>query len=345
MQITTEKKYYPAFLTPWVFSDDFLERLDKIKSRHGIHGEVEVSFNNFIFDAMTAAMDYDEMNVIVRSIFFYNSEETAMFIRGVIGWLLLPVMPFYEYNFIDLLEGNGGRIADFPLPRVMSDILQEMQTRLEDEANELEAKFMLEIVNEEKNSQISQKINDKSDFVTNKEVVEPAVVAEKIKQAYQHILNLSAEEKIKELHALYEKDTDEFTKSFYKYINDRDVDGVAASLWTLAERGQLLGLLAVDRKIATLLSKHLEKKFSLVMADHFNETRDHIGYLAYFLRHLLLDTLKITESDSAALVIHLLNLQAQITGADVDMIAYADASTGVFKWRNIINKNNRLDLE
>ena len=217
----------------------------------------------------------------------------------------------------------------------MADILQEMQIRLEDEAYELRAKFLDEVITEERDKQKSPEDKQKNIKVLEGE----------IKEAYQHILNPKTIKKIKEFHQLYEKDTDDFTKHFYLAINNRNIDGVVAALWALAERGKLLYLLSEDKKISALLAKHLEKKFNLQIADHFGENKDGIGYLAYFLRHLLVDTLKITESDSAALVIHLLNQQSSTTGIETEMIAYGDIKTNKFMWRDIVNVDDKLVLK
>ncbi len=330
-----QNKYYPPFITPWVFSDEFINRLGKIKARHGIYQEKEDVFANFIFDMMTDRINYDELSQIVKSLFFFNKEETARFIKDVVGWLMLPVMPFYEYDFVELLEKNGGKPSEYPFPGSMADILEEMQIRLEDEAWELKAKFLHEVIEEERSKEKPEELKQEDLHFSQ----------EQLKEIYKNILTPEIEKQREVLHKKYDQDSDDFTKIFYESINNRDSSGVIAALWVLAQRGKLLYLLVDDKKISGLLLKHLENKFGIEVADHFAEDKGRIAYLAYFLKHLLVDTLKINESDSAALVVHLFNEQKNISGDIPDVIAFGDVQTKKFMWRDIIADNGELVLK
>ncbi len=331
---TTE---YPVILMPWIATGVYNDRLNTIQMKHALMGNKESGFYALARDVMQRTLPLARIPDVARASLFMTQQEAMLLARDIVGWLVLPVaFIFYDSeDVMDYFEEWGGRESDYPLPDNLKEIVDNMSDWFEyEEVENIFAEIEKEKV-----------VSDQAEANESDRPADTHIAEDKIKDVYKNILTPEVEKRIKKLHDLYNKDSDDFTKEFYTAINSRSVDNVVASLWTLAERGKLLYLLSEDKKISSLLAKHLEKKFNHPTADHFSEARDEIGYLAYFLRHLLVDTLKIAEADAAALVVHLLNKQSSTTGVDIEMIAYGDITTNTFVWRNIVNKDNKLVLE
>ncbi len=135
-----------------------------------------------------------------------------------------------------------------------------------------------------------------------------------------------------------------FKNEFHEGINSRDKIKITAGLLTLARRGQLDEIFERDTKIKDIFKEHLVKKFSTKLAQHFEQNLRAPVYLSYFLQHLLKDILKLDDNESAVLAIKLVNELKQAGDKQYLPIAYGDLKEGVFKWKGIVDKDDRLEL-
>jgi len=135
-----------------------------------------------------------------------------------------------------------------------------------------------------------------------------------------------------------------FKNEFHVGINNRDKIKITAGLLTLARRGHLDEIFERDTKIKDIFKEHLVKKFSTKLAQHFEQNLRAPVYLSYFLQHLLKDILKLDDNESAVLAIKLVNELKQAGDKQYLPIAYGDLKEGVFKWKGIVDKDDRLEL-
>jgi len=329
------KKFNYA-LAPWVESAPYQERLANIARKHGLSSRQQNILADILVSFMTEKIRVDELAKEIQRGLALNEEATTLLIRDVLGWLIKPVGQYIASYNNALFESLGVKVDEYPDPDNILTILNQIA-----------------IVKEAKNIAEEKKAEAKE-----KEVKVKKQVAEKAKVDLE--LALKLEEKLKEMYKKVKTDKikqaaasfpdiltepDDFIKSFYKAINDRDKDRVIGALWVLAENGKLINLLADDKKIQELYSRYLVKKYGNQVADDFLENPKEPAYLSYFLKHLLVDTLKISSSEAAALTIHLINEHNQATGSNVELIAYGDMESQDFKWRKINVAEGKLVLE
>lgn len=131
---------------------------------------------------------------------------------------------------------------------------------------------------------------------------------------------------------------------FHQVINDKDKTGIYLFLFIFAKQGKLDEIFERDDKIKEIFKKHLAKKFSEKIADHFAKNLREPVYLSYFLQHILKDILKLDDNESAVLAIKLVNELKRAGDKQYLPIAYGDLKAGVFKWKGIIEKDDRLEL-
>lgn len=332
---TTTTTVYKQAAMPWIFSDAYFERLQKIKSKHGFGKKHTNQFNAFVADVMSEKITLSAIRDVARTSLFLNKEEATLLARDIIGHLVLPIAFLYHDDSFALLRQWAGALEDYPMPEKIESILEQVVVAhdFETEAEnierlqkEIEAGTQEEQAEEisaspEKSQQLEQQLKD----------LYTAVQTDAMKQARDRFAKAYA-------------DTKEFTKAFYQVINDRDVDGVIGALWVIAQKGELTSLLVNDSKIQSLYSKHLAKKFSQEVSEHFDLHPEEPAYLSIFLQYLLQETLKMNESDAAALAIHLLNEERKVTHEDIPHIAYGDMSSATFKWNEVTIQDNHLKL-
>ncbi len=147
----------------------------------------------------------------------------------------------------------------------------------------------------------------------------------------------------------------QFQKYFHQAINSKDKEKIVAGLYTLAYFGHLDEIFERDQKIKEIFVAHLQKKFTAQLAEHFSKGLREPVYLSYFLQHILKDILRLSENESAVLAIKLVNelkraplrqgYEGQAGDKQYIAIAYGDLESGEFKWKEIIEKENKLYLE
>lgn len=183
-------------------------------------------------------------------------------------------------------------------------------------------------------------------------LVEPIVVKKtdpKAVELYNKYLlrdiNLKVYEKEKVRYKkLYENFSD-FLKEFHQIINDRKKEQIIAALTVIASHGHLDEIFERDIKIKEIFKTHLAKKFTEKLAQHFEANLREPVYLSYFLQHILKDILKLNENESAVLAIKLVNELKRAGDKQYLPIAYGDLQAGIFKWKGIVEKDDRLELE
>jgi hypothetical protein len=145
----------------------------------------------------------------------------------------------------------------------------------------------------------------------------------------------------------------EFQKDFHNAINTKNTLLLISYLFILARQGVLDEIFERDEKIKEIFKAHLAKKFSVKLAEHFEHNLRAPVYLSYFLQHILKDILKFDENESAVLAIKLVNELkrsvstdlGQVEGKQYLSIAYGDLPTGTFKWKEIMEKDDSLELQ
>ncbi len=143
---------------------------------------------------------------------------------------------------------------------------------------------------------------------------------------------------------LLKKPNKELFESFHQVINSKDKDNIYLYLFVFAKKGKLDEIFEQDLKIKEIFIQHLNKKFSKKIADHFaNNLREPV-YLSYFLQHILKDILKLNDGESAVLAIKLVNELKRAGDKQYLPIAYGDLKIGEFKWKIILEKDDRLEL-
>jgi len=139
--------------------------------------------------------------------------------------------------------------------------------------------------------------------------------------------------------------TKEFEKIFHLGINKRELVSIIVSLYKLAKDGYLDEIFERDIKIKEIFKAHLAKKFTEKLAAHFEQNLREPVYLSYFLQHILKDILKLDENESAVLAIKLVNELKRAGDKQYLPIAYGDLKEGIFKWKGIVEKDDKLELE
>jgi len=132
---------------------------------------------------------------------------------------------------------------------------------------------------------------------------------------------------------------------FHQVINDKDKSGIYLFLFIFAKQGNLDEIFERDDKIKEIFKKHLAKKFTEKIANHFEKNLREPVYLSYFLQHILKDILKLDENESAVLAIKLVNELKRAGDKQYLPIAYGDLKEGIFKWKGIVEKDDKLELE
>lgn len=135
-----------------------------------------------------------------------------------------------------------------------------------------------------------------------------------------------------------------FQKQFHQAINSRSKEDIVAGLMVLASQGHLDEIFERDAKIKEIYKAHLAKKFSDKLAQDMEDNLRAPVYLSYFLQHLLKDILKLNENESAVLAIKLVNELKRAGDKQYLAIAYGDLASGRFKWKTIVEKEDRLEL-
>jgi len=137
----------------------------------------------------------------------------------------------------------------------------------------------------------------------------------------------------------------EFQKNFHNAINTKNSLLLITYLFILAQKGHLDEIFERDIKIKEIFKAHLAKKFTAKLASHFEANLREPVYLSYFLQHILKDILKLNENESAVLAIKLVNELKRAGDKQYLPIAYGDLKEGIFKWKGIVEKDDKLELE
>lgn len=322
-------------LTPWTESAPYKERLATIIQKHGLTDNQERILVDILESFMAGKISVYDLGSELRQGLALNAEAVALLLRDIYGYLVKPVAQFIPKYSNALLEDFGVSADDYPEPDNILTILNQIAIVKEAKSLEMEKKEEKEAEAKRAKKEAAEKA--KADTVL------AAKLEEKLKDMYKKVKT----DKIRDEAAKFPDlltEPEKFVKAFYQSINNRDRDKVIAALWILAENGKLWSLLADDKKIQDLFARHLVKKYGTEVADDFLENPEGAAYLLYFLRHLLVDTIKIADSEAAALVIHLVNEYNKSTGEDRELLAYGDIESQDFKWREVKVDQGKLVL-
>jgi len=264
-----------------------------------------------------------------------NQEESALLLRDVAGYLIKPAGQYVAGYNNSILEDLGARVSDYSDPDNIMTILNQIAV-----IKQAKQRLGQERSEHALSEQAAKRIQAQHALEDEQAAKD---LEEKLKEYYKQVQTTGMKKARKQFENWYDNE-DEFTKNFYQAINDRTTNDVIGALWVLASKGKLLKILVDDKKISSLYSKHLTKKYGNEVAVDFSENYQGLAYLSYFLKHLLIDTLKMPETEAAALAIHLFNQEQKVTGRENEMIAYGDMASQEFMWREIKVENNKLRL-
>lgn len=324
-----------SVFSPWIASDYFQENLKNIIKKHGLSLAQVREFKDPFLKYIDSQIDFNDFYLLLKKKLALNSEAIGLFLRDVLGYLVKPVAKFVPDYSNSLLEDFGAQRSDYSLTADVSDILN--QIAISKEAVRLS----------EKDNFAKQEREVQAKKIEAFESQQDKELAKKLEDKLKEIYKKSKTPEITSASAQFSKladNPDEFTKQFYQAINDRQADRVIGALWVLAENGKLFSLLVDDQKIQKLYFNHLAKKYSQPVADDFSFHPDAPAYFSYFLQHLLVDTIKMSSAEAAALAIHLVNEFNKSTGADIELLSYGDMETQEFVWRSVVSQDNKLIL-
>lgn len=345
MQNSINQNFYPPEIMPWLATSEFNNRIEQLFVKHGFDEGSRDAFYGFIRSILTKEVSLQSLAQVARTSLFLGNEESKLFARDLIGLLILPMVIIYEDDDpIALLESFGGQISEYPLPINIEKIQKEMAEILDDMYYRRRVDFLEKELEEEK---INSNRTESELQTANQEVniVAREGLQQKLAEQYQQLHTTGMQQAENRLQAVFTNNHEEFVKTFYQAINDRKNDDVIAALWVMATHGKLQTVLADDARIRQKLASHLTKKYSENVAVHLETNPTDAPYIAYFLRHLLFDTLKMTEHEAGALVIHLVNEQSRAAGVDMEILAYGDLEKESFVWRDIKEQNGALVLD
>jgi hypothetical protein len=118
---------------------------------------------------------------------------------------------------------------------------------------------------------------------------------------------------------------------WYASINTSDVSGVMVKLWQIAQAGKVRSLLGASPRYRAYWRKHLPPALK-EKEEEFEKDPAAPQFLAGFLRHILVERMKLKE-ESAKMVILTLSNEARKAGEEeYSHLAYGDLQTGEFRW-------------
>ncbi len=331
--------YYPPMFLPWLMSEEYADRLDKVSVKHGLKKTKFEALEQLLRDIFILDMPLSQLADTAKVSLFLNTEESKLLARDILGYLVLPLSNFFEDSVSDLIVQWSGRPSEYPSTAHMREMHDQIDELYAIEADELltEARIMAA---DRRYADDAQAVLAEEVSVSHEKSQE---LEQKLKDLYRSVQTDHMQQAREHFSALF-SDVTSFTKEFYQVINDRDIDKVIGALWVIAEHGELTTLLVNDKKIQSLYSKHLARKFSESIAEHFDLHPEEPVYLSYFLQYLLQETLKMEETNAAALAIHLLNEERKTTRQAVPAIAYGDMTSVSFKWNDIKDQETYLEL-
>ncbi len=325
--------FFQQELAPWLFSDEFIQRKNNIKIKFKLNDELGEKFDIIVRDLFLQKVKTKNLYEAVRGILLFSEEKNKAIAKDIIGFLVLPVAIYFEGLPFDDLENLGGNPDSYEVPKNITEIYEQIREIEELKRAELEFAQDLEFYNQTKNilaRMSTEQVEDLNDRL---------LVNYQLKNLSWSDIFLKSNYVSKEY-----KKINEFFKNFHEQINKKDPIAITAYLLVLAKQGSLDEIFERDDKIKEIFSKHLEKKFSKKIANHFAKNLREPVYLSYFLQHILKDILKLDDNESAVLAIKLVNELKRAGDKQYLPIAYGDLQAGSFKWKAIIDKDDRLEL-
>ena len=321
---------------PWLQSGHYQERWAFISRKHALTDQQQAICQRITQDLFKEKIRLNDLFTQLQQGLALNREEAGLLSRDIIGYLLKPVAQYLSGYRPELLEEFGGREEDFPDPGNIMTILNQIAIVKNAKQQKQQKQAEAEVKSQADKKAAAQAAGEIPQLAQELE--------KKLKDFYQQVKTREIKQAEQRFAGLYQ-DQSEFIKQFYQAINDRNRDKVLGALGVLAQQGKLLDILADDKKIQSLYDKYLTKKYGVEVAQDFAEHPTRPAYLSYFLQHLLIDTLKMSGNDSAALASHLFNEQQKAAGQEAEMPTYGDLETQEFKWRKIISQDNKLIME
>ncbi len=321
-------------LGPWIFSDAFIDLVDKIKVRYNISTDKETSFDNIISDLFLQKIPLATLPQVIMATLFVDKKQAQEIALDIVGFLVLPVALFFAENPFVVFRAWGGKESDYQPPRSLLAIYKQ----IEEIEEEIEAEqYLRKILSEADDSQKTpaqagrkQPIPSNTDkLLANYKV--KTFDWNQIKQTARRFYKISDREKL--------------LQQLHQAINKRDGVKIIAALLILAKRGELDEIFVIDKKIKDIFAKHLRQKFSDKLADHFLGNLKDPVYISYFLQHLFKDILKLSENESAVIAVKLANELKKAGDKEYLSIAYGDLADGKFKWKTIARDGDKLILE
>lgn len=121
---------------------------------------------------------------------------------------------------------------------------------------------------------------------------------------------------------------------FYSAINDGQAGRVVASIWTLARARKLHSAFSGSDRYRIYWERHMPDELKKEK-DEFQKDSASVKFLLPFLRHVLLERLKM-GSEAAKIAVMVMSQEAVKAGErEYANMAYGDLGTGVFEWADV----------
>lgn len=325
--------FFQQELISWIFNDEFMQRQKDIRVKFKLSDAQGEKFNIIVKELFLKKVTTNNLYEAVRGILLLDEEKSKEISKDIIGFLVLPVAIYFDGLPFDDLEKLGGSPDTYQAPKSIQEVYEQIKEIEELRQAELELQQNLKTYSQTKN------------ILTNASFVEVENFSNKLLANYQLSTLTWSDVLLKANYLLKDyKKTKYFFKNFHDNINKKNIINIAAHLLVLAKQGHLDEIFERDVEIKDIFKNHLEKKFREKIANHFEKNLREPVYLSYFLQHILKDILKLDENESAVLAIKLVNELKRAGDKQYLPIAYGDLQTGVFKWKEIVDKDDRLEL-
>ncbi len=119
---------------------------------------------------------------------------------------------------------------------------------------------------------------------------------------------------------------------FYKSVQNQDLNGTVAAIKLLALNNQLLDFIKNDQKLNKFLTATWLKLYGQAVADEFAKNPIQPKFVRLFLKYVLFERLKMSESDAGRIALQIGNILVSQGKLEYNRMAYFDVAGRQFKW-------------
>ncbi len=178
-------------------------------------------------------------------------------------------------------------------------------------------------IDENDNKEIN-KIN-KDKYAKNEDVLQ-----NKFNQFLSNWLMVEVMEEVEKINKEGVYEMKKMRSQFYHAVNKHDIKKALASLFIIAEQGNIRQAFGDDERYQKFWGNYIEK--NNLGGDNFKKNPAQVKYLAMFFKYIMEERLKLDEEQTIMLGVVLANLCRQSAEIEYQQIAYGDMEDGEFKW-------------